>query len=149
MGGIRAARAEGLLKTLLGSCIGVALYDRRLKLGALAHIVLPSSNGTSETRGKYADTAIPEMLRQLRELAPAEPLKPVAKIAGGANMFAALSTMPTIGEQNVQAVEQVLEAERILIVGRNLGGEQGRRMTLDVSTGLVTIEIVGADLITL
>ena len=44
MGEISVARNDGTLRTLLGSCLGVALYDRRLKLGGLAHVVLPWSH---------------------------------------------------------------------------------------------------------
>jgi chemotaxis receptor (MCP) glutamine deamidase CheD len=41
-------------------------------------------------------------------------------------------------------VERILEARRIAIVGRELGGTQGRRISLDVATGTVTVDVVGA-----
>ena len=69
----------------------------------------------------------------------------VAKLAGGANMFNSSGSSATIGEQNIQAVEKHLEEQRIPIVARHLGGEQGRRMLLDSATGLVTVEIAGLD----
>lgn len=50
----------------------------------------------------------------------------------------------SIGEQNIQAVEKVLTSYRIAIVDRDVGGTQGRRMSLDVATGLVTIHLVGS-----
>ena len=49
----------------------------------------------------------------------------------------------TIGDQNLRAVEQLLSAEGITIVGRCCGGEHGRRMSLDVASGVVTIQTVG------
>jgi chemotaxis protein CheD len=145
MGEIAVARNDGVLRTLLGSCLGLALYDRRLKVAALAHIVLPDSQGRAAAAGKFADTAVPAMLRQMGELAAGEPLKPHAKIAGGANMFTAVWVENTIGLQNVQAVERVLGDLRIPILARHTGGEQGRRMTLDSTTEVVAIEIVGAE----
>jgi chemotaxis protein CheD len=145
MGEMAVAQGEGLLRTLLGSCLGVALYDRRLKIAGLAHVVLPHSQGTTELPGKFADTAIPELLRRLAALAGGESLKLTAKLAGGANMFTAAGAPGTIGEQNAAAVEDVLAAQRIPIVARHLGGEQGRRMTLDTTSGQVTIEIVGSE----
>ena len=39
------AAAPAKIRTLLGSCVGVVLYDRVAKLGGLAHVVLPSSRG--------------------------------------------------------------------------------------------------------
>jgi len=133
------------LRTLLGSCLGVALYDRRLKLGGLAHVVLPYSPGQVELPGKYADTAIPELLRQMQLLSRGEPVHPVAKLAGGANMFNSSGPLGTIGEQNLTAVERQLEERRIPVVARHVGGEQGRRMLLDSATGLVTVEIAGLE----
>jgi chemotaxis protein CheD len=144
MGEIRTAQTQGVLRTLLGSCLGVSLWDRRLRIGALAHIVLPASNGKTGQPGKYADMAIPEMIRMLREISGRDRLLLQAKIAGGANMFATAGNQ-TVGEMNQTAVEQLLEELRIPILGRHLGGEQGRRMSLDVATGIVTIEIVGSE----
>ncbi|MCE9553815.1 MAG: chemotaxis protein CheD [Planctomycetes bacterium] len=143
IGEIAIARDNGLLRTLLGSCLGVVLYDRRLRAAAMAHVVLPDSRGHQEHLGKFADTAIPEMIRRLEGLFVDQPLKLTAKIAGGANMFAVSGAAATIGEQNVSAVEKLLGERRILILGRHLGGTQGRRMALDVTTGAVTIDVVG------
>jgi chemotaxis protein CheD len=142
MGQIGVARDTGTLRTFLGSCVGLALYDRRRRLAGLAHIVLPDSRGQGVPPGKYADTAVKETIRLLRELANGETLHLTAKLAGGAKMFP-FHTGMTIGDQNVLAVEQLLGAEGIAIVARSCGGEHGRRMMLDVASGVVTIETVG------
>ena len=142
MGGIGVARDHGTLRTFLGSCVGLALYDRRRKIAGLAHVVLPESRGQVQQPGKYADTAVKELLRVLREMADGEPLQVTAKVAGGAKMFG-FQTGVTIGDQNLRAVEQLLSAEGITIVGRCCGGEHGRRMSLDVASGVVTIQTVG------
>jgi chemotaxis protein CheD len=144
MGEIGVCRDAGLLRTLLGSCLGVALYDRRLRLAGLAHVVLPKSNASSDLPGKYADTAIPELIRQMQALATGESLRLTAKLAGGANMFNSTSSPATIGASNIAAVERILDELRIPVIGRHLGGEQGRRMLLDATTGAVTIEIANS-----
>jgi chemotaxis protein CheD len=146
MGEIGVCRDIGSLRTLLGSCLGVALFDRHLRIAGLAHVVLPQSIGESELPGKYADTAVPEMIRRMEKLAAGASLRLSAKLAGGARMFNTTSQAATIGEMNVAAVERILGELRIVIVGRHLGGEQGRRMTLDASNGAVTIEIAGSEL---
>lgn len=145
MGEMGVCRETGCLRTLLGSCLGVALFDRRLRIAGLAHVVLPKSNGVSELPGKYADTAVPELIRRMQELAPGTSMRLSAKLAGGANMFNSTGQAATIGERNVEAVERILGDLRILIVGRHLGGEQGRRMTLEASSGAVSIEIAGSE----
>src|SRR5579872_1842796 len=149
MGEIAVAQTSGILRTLLGSCLGVALYDRRLKVAALSHIVLPNSQGKTHPPGKFADTAVPAMIVHMQELVAVGRLNLHAKIAGGANMFVSTDSRNTIGMQNVEAIERIPDEMRIPIIGRHCGGEQGRRMMLDAATGIVTIDMVGAESFTL
>ncbi|HWB12066.1 MAG TPA: chemotaxis protein CheD [Pirellulales bacterium] len=149
MGEIAVSQTSGSLRTLLGSCLGLALYEQKLKLGALAHIVLPASLGRTDPPGKFADTAVPAMIGRMRKLVDNRPVRLQAKLAGGANMFAAAGAVNTVGSQNVSAIERILKELGIPVVARHCGGEQGRKMTFDLATGLVTIEIVGAEIITL
>ncbi len=67
MGQIAVASESGTLRTLVGSCVSVALYDPKLHLAGLAHILLPESHGTTKEPGKFADTAITELLCQLNK----------------------------------------------------------------------------------
>ena len=48
MGEMAVAINDGVLRTLLGSCIGLVLYDRKRKVGGLAHVVLPESRGETD-----------------------------------------------------------------------------------------------------
>jgi len=141
MGQIAAGRAPERMKAVLGSCIGLAIYHPRLKTGAMAHIVLPDSAGRAGTPGKFADTAVPEMLNLLKELgAPAHGL--VAKFAGGANMFAGSGPLQ-IGDANAEAVVQALGNAGILVPGEDVGGTKGRRVTFDCTSGEMTVECAG------
>src|SRR6185503_1521110 len=93
MGALGVAQGDQVLRTLLGSCLGLALYDRRLKLGGLAHIVLPKAPaGPCELPGKFVDTAVPALMRKMEALSDGTALKLWAKIAGGANMFSSPTT---------------------------------------------------------
>ncbi len=147
MGELAVSMNDGVLRTLLGSCIGLALYDRRHKVAGLAHIVLPQSRSPDDPPGKYVDTAVPALCARMKTLA-GRSIKPTARIAGGANMFST-SVTRTIGAHNLEATEQLLDALGIPLTGRHCGGEQGRRMSLDTTTGIITIEIVGSDTIEL
>ena len=151
MAGIGVAQHQGILRTLLGSCIGIMLYERKLKLVGLAHVVMPDSMGRRHPAGKYADTAIPETIRRMTDLAGGLKLSLSAKIAGGANMFANVSpnVTNTIGEQNVLAVEKTLAALEIPILGRHLGGTFGRRMVVEVENGVVQIHVIGQPIVPL
>jgi chemotaxis protein CheD len=146
------AVAPTKIQTLLGSCVGVVLYHRTAKLGAVAHIMLPSAPGNSDHPGKYADTAIPAMIADIeRALGPDSRRRLCAKLAGGASMFqvdpAALEcTQLNIGQRNQETIERILGQLNIPILARDLGGTTGRRLILDTASGIVKIkEPGGAD----
>lgn len=142
MGDLQVATGAVVFRTLLGSCIGLALYDAHRAIGGLAHVVLPNSGGTGTPPGKYADTALPELLRQLVAQG-AHRNSLTARIAGAANMFATTRPNP-IGEQNIAAVESLLREAGIPLLGSHCGGTQGRRMTFFPDTGKILIDVVGS-----
>lgn len=138
MGQIAVASDSGTLRTLVGSCVSVALFDPRLHLAGLAHVLLPESHGTTEEPGRFADTAITELLRQLNKLSRDKQPHWRANIAGGAAMFPGHEEV-TVGTQNIAAVETLLRKNRIPIVAKACGGEQGRRVSIDVATGSMNV----------
>ncbi|WP_250846846.1 chemotaxis protein CheD [Aquisphaera insulae] len=141
------AAAPTRIKTLLGSCVGVVLYDRVARVGGLAHIVLPDSRGATDQPGKFADTAIPGMVADMEKLLRVRTVgRLVAKVLGGASMFATspqASQALNIGRMNAEAVERILGELRIPIVARDTGGGSGRHLTLDTASGIVAIRIPG------
>lgn len=139
--GIKVVRAPDTVRTVLGSCIGVALYDRVAKLGGLAHVILPDSSEGSGDPGKFADTAVDLLLEEL-EKAGAERKRITAKIAGGAAMFGGRLSA-SLGDRNAEAVEARLKSHFVRLAGRALGGLKGRKMTLDPATGDVAVWIIG------
>ena len=53
MADLKAIAGSGILTTLgLGSCVGIALYDRTTKVAGLAHIMLPSSKHIRNNHNK-------------------------------------------------------------------------------------------------
>ncbi len=142
IGQIGVAMGSGVLRTFVGSCVGLVLHARNHRAAGLAHVMLPSSNGRGSPPGKYADTAVVETLRMLQEKTGVPTLSCTAKLVGGAAMFAFQSGMP-IGEQNVLALEKILVELGIPITARLCGGQHGRRLAVDVVTGVVTVETAG------
>lgn len=67
MGELATVRgSSGVLCTVgLGSCVGVALLDRVRRVAGLAHVVLPAADGREDPGGKFADTAVPALLRRV------------------------------------------------------------------------------------
>jgi chemotaxis protein CheD len=141
MGQIAIVSGQELARAVLGSCVGVTMYDSYEKLGALAHVVLPASDGRSGTPGKFVDTAIPWMVEELLKRG-ASRRRIVAKLAGGSKMFTAQGPF-LIGEQNAFEARKFLKEFKIPLLAEHLAGSHGRRVTLNCDTGLLDIEVVG------
>jgi len=127
----------------LGSCIGLALLDRRGHKAGLAHVVLPQSAGhENENPMKFADHAVPELLQRVLGMG-ARRSSLEAVLVGGASMFATSSHALEVGQRNEAAVREQLEALRIPVVATATGGNRGRTVKVDVATSGVTVREAG------
>lgn len=143
----KTAHAPDSLKTSgLGSCVAVVIYDPVIKTAAMAHVMLPCSemdkSATLKT-GKYADTAIPDMVEALSREG-ANPSNFIAKIAGGAQMFGFKSNAfhLSIGTRNVQACLRALAKYRIPVVTQDTGGTSGRTVEFFCEDGHLAVRTV-------
>lgn len=130
----------------LGSCIGIAMYDKTKSLGGLAHIMLPDSTQFNNVTNplKFADLAVLILIEKLERLgASKRNLK--AKIAGGASMFnfSDKSMIMDIGNRNGKSVKEALKKHSIPVLAEDLGGNKGRTMIFDTADGSVKIKTVG------
>jgi chemotaxis protein CheD len=152
MADLKVCTLPDSLTTLgLGSCVGIALYDKNTKVTGLAHIMLPDSNAIRNNANiaKFADTGIDETLRLMINLGAAKS-RIVAKIAGGANMFnfnTSGNTTLKVGDSNVIAVKKKLKELNIPIIAEDTGANYGRTVIIDSNTGIFTIKAVGKQII--
>ncbi len=145
IGEYRVVVAHGILVTRgLGSCVGVIVYDADLRMGGLAHIMLPNSRDfTSFTNPyKFADLAIPAIIAEMRARG-ARLLR--ARLVGGARMFANGVTRAgfDIGDRNAAQARQILSSLAVPVVAEDLGGSVGRTVLLYVTQGRVMVRTVG------
>ncbi len=129
----------------LGSCIGVSLYDPQLKVGGLLHIMLPDSTQAraSDNPAKFADTGLPLMLEDVLKLG-ASRSRLVAKIAGGAQMFAFANAtdIMRVGARNAAAITELLQKMNIRLIAQDVGGTYGRTVSIDLNTGMYTVKTI-------
>lgn len=138
VGELVVSSEPAVLKTILGSCVGVALYSNQERVGGLIHIFLPKMNNIESNRAKYADTGIPLLIATIEHKFGITKNKLVAKIAGGANMFPFkknISPLLDIGKNNITVVKDTLERLRIPIIEEDLGSTYGRRIEFHLDTG--------------
>lgn len=139
-----AKHPEVIVTYALGSCVGICLYDSKSKIGGLSHIMLPESsmfNKNDLNRMKFADTALVDLVRELKRLG-ADVKRLTAKIAGGAQMFEVQqgSLIGTIGDRNVQSVKATLNGLRIPIIAEDTGSNYGRTVYFDLETGIMKVQ---------
>jgi chemotaxis protein CheD len=136
----------------LGSCIAIVLHDAEARIGGLAHVLLPSPalSRHDGNPAKSPHTAVPRLL-ELMAARGASPRRIVARLAGGASMFAALAPPGTIqmGERNVVASRQVLHTHNLPLVGEAVGGDFGRTVRLDCGDGTLEVRSVAHGVVTL
>jgi len=139
-------KSPNILRTILGSCIGICIYDASTGTGGLSHIMLPTSKKNAANPRKYADTAIPLLVDDMIR-AGALRSSMIAKIIGGAAMFkhAENSFMGDIGKNNIVTVQQILSGMNIRIVSSDVGGDYGRTIDFYLETGDVKIKTIGRD----
>ena len=137
---------NGITTLGLGSCVGIALRDPVTKIGGLAHIMLPDCTSIRNNTNipKFADTGIEELVKQVVAKG-ASRARLVAKIAGGAQMFAfqTKSDMVRIGERNVEASKKKLRELKIPILAEDTGKNYGRTVIFYPETGDFIIRAVG------
>lgn len=136
----------------LGSCVGIVLYDPGKKISGMVHVMLPDSTKirNNENIAKFADTGIEELMRRLQELGALKKSL-VAKIAGGAQMFAFSSNndMLRVGDRNVEATKQKLKELNIPVLAEDTGANYGRTIEFYPENGELLIKSVGKPIKTL
>ena len=149
MSDMKAASNDHILRSSgIGSCIVITLYDPLKKVGALAHPMLADPpageagniGNSTEHPLRFVGNAIDAMINALEKLGSVK-TRLEAKVVGGASMFKVFEKNPeSIGLQNVEAVREKLEKEGIKILANDTGGNIGRSVVFELTTGLVEVK---------
>jgi chemotaxis protein CheD len=130
-----------LVTTVLGSCVAIILYNRRFRLGAVCHSMLPA--GTCDDEGfKYLNCAIHEMLDRFlaRGIGSTEI---EAKLFGGGDVLMTKGgngSNKTVGRQNIETALELVKREGLKLTSCDLGGGSGRKILFYTDTGEVLLK---------
>lgn len=138
---------DGITTLGLGSCVGIAIRDPITQVGGMAHIMLPDSTAIRDSHlniAKFADTGIEELVRRMEKMGALR-TRMIAKIAGGATMFAfqTKTNIMQVGDRNVEATRKKLAQLRIPIMAADTGANYGRTIIFYPETGELHIKAVG------
>ena len=148
--------ADAVLSVIgIGSCLALAVFSPEQQIGGVAHVVLPDSamaiartefqgRFVEPPAGKFADTAVPALVEELRKLG-AKTLTMRAVLVGGAAMFGSKpnSLIASVGRRNIEAVTAAVGQEGLRLSTADVGGTQGRSLFLQVGPGVVITRVAG------
>lgn len=131
-----ASKEPYVVKTILGSCVAICLWDPVTRIGGINHYMLPSWNGNDLASPKYGNIAIDKLLEKMSQLgARRENLK--AKIFGGGELIESGANGTLIGERNIRVARLILEEKKIPVVASSTGGRKGRKILFFTDIGEV------------
>ncbi len=131
-----ASKEPYVVKTILGSCVAICLWDPVAKIGGINHYMLPNWNGNDLASPKYGNIAIDKLLEKMGQLgARRENLK--AKIFGGGELIESGANGTLIGERNIRVARLILEEKKIPVIASSTGGKKGRKILFFTDSGEV------------
>lgn len=151
-GELYLAREPAILRTILGSCVGVTFWNARMGAGALCHGVLPRCprflpKGFTLADGhRFVDFSIRYLAQQFDALG-IHRHEIVVKVFGGADVLPVTRSTrhkPTVGAQNCSVALEVLEEKGFTVAASDLGGNRGRRIHFHTGTGEVLLHRLAA-----
>lgn len=124
---------DTVLTTVLGSCIAACMRDPVLGIGGMNHFLLPGDGErTKQNEAERFGVYLMELLVNglLQRGASRHTLE--AKLFGGARTVQGFAD---IGAKNFEFARKFLDNESIRYAGGSVGGDQGRKLEYQPSTG--------------
>ncbi len=126
-----------LVTYALGSCVAVAVYDPKVKVGGLLHFMLPDSsldvNKAKVMPAMFADTGITLLFKSCYAVG-AEKKRMIVKVAGGASILDDTNYF-RIGQKNITAMRKIFWRNNVLIDGEDTGDNFNRTIRLELANG--------------
>lgn len=143
-------REPVILRTVLGSCVGITFRAPRLGIAALCHPMLPICPDTFALKmsldagRRYVDFAIRDLARQFDAFA-ARRGEIEVKLFGGGDVLLVRNenSRPTVGRLNCEAALRVLQEEGFAVSASSLGGTAGLHIQFHTGTGGVLLRRLG------
>jgi chemotaxis receptor (MCP) glutamine deamidase CheD len=120
------------VRTILGSCVSVCLWDHRRSIGGVNHYLAPASLKGDKRFGRYGALAIPRLIKSVLDLGAKRPdLR--AKVFGGGKV---LDLQCDVGAENFMLACKLLRREGIKVLDWDVGGRNGRGVRFQTHTGI-------------
>ena len=144
---ISSSPDDEIITYALGSCLGITVYDPVARIGAMVHVMLPSSSidpvKASMNPCMFVDTGVKNLFLASYK-AGAQRSRLIVVGAGGACANGMeQDDYFQIGKRNVTVLRSLLWKNGIILKNCDFGGNLARTMSLDIATGQVLIKMNG------
>jgi chemotaxis protein CheD len=141
IGDLHASSEPTVVTTLLGSCVGVCLYDPTACVGGMNHIFLPGRADLKhfDDAARYGINAMELLINKILKLGGSR-YRLLAKAFGRAHIIPVISPENGTGRKNIEFVLEFLEMESIPLVSHDLGGRKARKVHFHTDTGEVLLK---------
>ena len=125
------------IATVVSSGVAVTMYDKKRNFGGMAHFFRPyRENGLSNS--KFAAPSIVSLYQMISKRG-STPYDLEAYLYGGAENYKSNRFNESISRNNITVGIEILDKLKIPIIGKDVGGNRGRKIVFHTGTGEVVV----------
>jgi len=128
------------VKTILGSCVAVCLWDPARGVGGVNHFLLPRPAAGDAVDNRFGAVSTRRLIEQVCS-AGGRPERLQAAVIGGGRPMSTI-TVGAVGDQNTAVALAVLREHGIRVVRQETGGAHGRKILFNTQTGELLVRHV-------
>lgn len=146
IGELYVTKSPMILKTVLGSCLAITMFDKKSGAAGMNHIVLPGEyvdhlGQTVIFQGddtRYGNVSLKVMLERMRQLGSVND-SIIANMVGGSYMWPC-SDRVDVPRMNVDYARKFLTKQRIRVVSEVIFKKNALRVFLNTQSGELKVE---------
>ncbi|MFQ5532301.1 MAG: chemotaxis protein CheD [Candidatus Methylomirabilales bacterium] len=142
-GGVHASQEPTVIKTLLGSCIAVCLFDPSAQIGGMNHFMLPNSSDDGDRSAplRFGVPAMDYLIGMMLMLGATHD-RFVARIFGGGHVLKSAESVPSVPQRNIDFIRKFLADAGIPVLTEDVGGGHARHVAFQTDTGRAFVKCV-------
>ena len=145
---ISSDNPDMLITYALGSCLGIAVYDLKLKMAGLLHCMLPDSsidrNKAAGNPYMYVDSGMKALLDNFYRNGSRKNNLIIRAAGGSSSKVNEEEDFFKIGNRNFVSLRKYLWNEGLMLKAYDVGGYGSRTVTLEVENGKMLIKSQGS-----
>ena len=136
-GFVYASAKGAVIRTVVGSCVAVCLWDSRLMVGGMNHFIHPATREKDQRTTSFGNVALPVLVKMMYREFGSKKSDLQAQIFGGGSPMN--MGQRSVGAENVAVARDFLGRVGIRIYSEDVGGHLGRKILFDTATGQAAI----------